>query len=100
MWRLEKKKIMWRDTVANEASSTTGEIRRILSGGESHQAAKGGLVFVATFFLTYLLLAMVRPRAVVYKRGDEEVPRFRPGAAMLWAVAAGAVGVGLCFVDR
>lgn len=97
-WR--KKNNMWRDTVANEASSTTGEIRRILSGGESHQATKGGLVFVATVLITYLLLAMVRPRVVVYKRGDEEVPRFRAGAAMLWAAAAGAVGVGLCFVDR
>ena len=91
---------MWRDTVANEASSTTGEIRRILSGGESHKAAKGGLVFVATALITYLLLAMIRPRVVVFKRGDEEVPRFRAGAAMLWAAAAGGVGVGLCFVDR
>ena len=99
IWQVEKEKqhvARYRPT----ASSTTGEIRRILSGGESHQAAKGGLVFVATFLLTYLLLAMVRPRAVVYKRGEEEVPRFRPGAAMLWALAAGTVGIGLCLVDR
>lgn len=93
---------MWRDTVPSEAASTTGEIQRILSGGESHGGAKSALVFLVTFLLTYLLLAMVRPRVVVYRRQeDDPVPRFRPTAAMGWALVAGAFGVGLCLgVDR
>ena len=100
IWRVEKEKqhvarYSGQRSLVHDGRNTSYSFR-----GESHQAAKGGLVFVATFLLTYLLLAMVRPRAVVYKRGEEEVPRFRPGAAMLWALAAGTVGIGLCLVDR
>ena len=94
---VEKKNNMWRDTVANEASSTTGEIRRILSGSRTRRPRVGW--FCRHLPSTYLLLAMVRPRAVVYKRGEGGSLVSGPGL-MLWALAAGTVGIGLCLVDR
>lgn len=90
--------IAWRHTVPSVDNTFQNTVHQVIFQGGGSNTQKNSLSFLVTFFSVYVILLLMRPKVVVYRK-DDDVPRFRHGAAFLWSLFAGGACLGLLHVN-
>jgi hypothetical protein len=86
----------WRNTVPTTHPTSVSQIQKLLFGGGKGTSCLL-ISFSVTFVLVYILLLLVRPSCVVYRKYGSEVPTFHHGTAILWSLVAGSISAGLVY---